>query len=97
MILKLLVDLALILWDIVVGLKKVSFGMDALDEIAVMALRGGDIVGEHTVGFYNDGEFLRLSHTATSRDTFAKGAVKAAAWLAAQKPGLYKIQDCLGI
>lgn len=74
-----------------------NIGARTKDEIAVMALRGGDIVGEHTVGFYNDGEFLRLSHTATSRDTFAKGAVKAAAWLAGQKPGLYKIQDCLGI
>ncbi|MCI4400210.1 MAG: 4-hydroxy-tetrahydrodipicolinate reductase [Campylobacteraceae bacterium] len=75
-----------------------NIGARTKDEIAVMALRGGDIVGEHTVGFYNDGEFLRLSHTATSRDTFAKGAVKAAMWLAAQqKSGLYKIQDCLGI
>ena len=75
-----------------------NIGARTKDEIAVMALRGGDIVGEHTVGFYNDGEFLRLSHTATSRDTFAKGAVKAAMWLSAQeKSGLYKIQDCLGI
>jgi 4-hydroxy-tetrahydrodipicolinate reductase len=67
------------------------------DEIAVMALRGGDIVGRHTVGLYNDGEFLELNHTATSRDTFAKGAVKAAKWLKDQKPGLYSINDCLGI
>ncbi len=75
-----------------------NIGARTKDEIAVMALRGGDIVGEHTVGFYNDGEFLRLSHTATSRDTFAKGAVKAAMWLSGQKKnGLYKIQDCLGI
>lgn len=74
-----------------------NIGARTKDEIAVMALRGGDIVGEHVVGFYNDGEFLRLSHTATSRDTFAKGAIKAAIWLAGQKPGLYKIKDCLGI
>jgi 4-hydroxy-tetrahydrodipicolinate reductase len=75
-----------------------NIGARTKDEIAVMALRGGDIVGEHVVGFYNDGEFLRLSHTATSRDTFAKGAIKAAVWLASQKKsGLYKIQDCLGI
>lgn len=75
-----------------------NIGARTKDEIAVMALRGGDIVGEHTVGFYNDGEFLRLSHTATSRDTFAKGAIKAAMWLSSQqKSGLYRIQDCLGI
>ncbi|HRF56516.1 MAG TPA: 4-hydroxy-tetrahydrodipicolinate reductase [Campylobacterales bacterium] len=73
-------------------------GARTKDEISVMALRGGDIVGEHIVGFYEDGEFLRLSHTATSRDTFAKGAIKAALWLSSQKEsGLYTIQDCLGI
>jgi len=67
------------------------------DEIAVMALRGGDIVGRHTVGFYNDGEFVELSHTATSRDTFAKGSIHAAEWLVSQENGLYDIKDCLGI
>jgi len=67
------------------------------DEIAVMALRGGDIVGRHTVGFYNDGEFLELNHTATSRDTFAKGAIKAAKWVVKQDKGLYSINDCLGL
>lgn len=73
-------------------------GARSKDEISVMALRGGDIVGEHVVGFYNDGEFLRLSHTATSRDTFAQGAVKALIWLSSQqRSGLYKIQDCLGL
>ncbi len=65
------------------------------DEIAVMALRGGDIVGRHTVGFYNEGEFIELNHTATSRNTFSKGAIRAAAWLADKKPGLYSISDCL--
>jgi 4-hydroxy-tetrahydrodipicolinate reductase len=65
------------------------------DEIAVMALRGGDIVGRHTVGFYNDGEFIELNHTATSRNTFSKGALRAAKWLVSQEPGLYSISDCL--
>jgi 4-hydroxy-tetrahydrodipicolinate reductase len=74
-----------------------NIGERTKDEIAVMALRGGDIVGRHTVGLYNDGEFLELNHTATSRDTFAKGAIKAAKWLKDQKPGLYSINDCLGI
>ncbi len=67
------------------------------DEIAVMALRGGDIVGRHTVGFYNDGEFLELNHTATSRETFSKGAIRAAKWLVDQPAGFYTINDCLGI
>ncbi len=67
------------------------------DEIGVMAIRGGDVVGRHTVGFYNDGEFLELNHTATSRETFSKGAVRACKWLADQPAGLYDISDCLGL
>jgi len=74
-----------------------QIGARTKDEIAVMALRGGDIVGRHTVGFYNDGEFLELNHTATSRETFSKGAIRAAKWLVDQKSGLYSINDCLGI
>ena len=74
-----------------------NIGARSKDEIAVMALRGGDIVGRHTAGFYNDGEYIELNHTATSRDTFAKGAIKAAKWLVKQENGLYKITDCLGI
>lgn len=72
-----------------------NIGERTKDEIAVMALRGGDIVGRHTVGFYNDGEFLELNHTATSRNTFSKGALKAASWLSIQEKGLYSISDCL--
>lgn len=74
-----------------------NIGERSKDEIAVMALRGGDIVGRHTAGFYNDGEFIELNHTATSRDTFAKGAIKASKWIVSQKSGLYNITDCLGI
>jgi 4-hydroxy-tetrahydrodipicolinate reductase len=74
-----------------------NIGERKKDEIAVLALRGGDIVGRHTIGFYNDGEFIEINHTATSRDTFAKGAIKAAKWLAKQENGLYDITDCLGI
>lgn len=72
-----------------------NIGERSKDEIAVMALRGGDIVGRHTVGFYNDGEFVELHHTATSRNTFSKGAIRAAKWLAEKPNGLYSIQDCL--
>lgn len=67
------------------------------DEIGLMSLRGGDIAGKHTVGFYEDGEYLELIHTASSRATFAKGAIKAAIWLASQPAGLYDIDDSLGL
>jgi len=72
-----------------------NIGERSEDEIAVMALRGGDIVGRHTVGFYNDGEFIELNHTATSRNTFSKGAIRAAQWLISKESGLYSIADCL--
>jgi len=74
-----------------------QIGARTKDEIAVMALRGGDIVGRHTVGFYNDGEFIELNHTATSRETFSKGATRAVKWIVDQEPGLYSINDVLGI
>ncbi len=72
-----------------------NIGERTKDEIAVMALRGGDIVGRHTVGFYNDGEFIELNHTATSRNTFSKGAIRAAKWLHGKERGLYSIADSL--
>ena len=72
-----------------------NIGERSKDEIAVMALRGGDIVGRHTIGFYNDGEFIELNHTATSRNTFSKGAIRAAGWLVDKEAGLYTISDCL--
>jgi len=83
--------------DVRVSGRDGQIGARSKDEIAVMALRGGDIVGRHTVGFYNDGEFLELNHTATSRETFSKGAIRAAKWLVSQELGLYSINDCLGI
>eukprot|EP01155_Anaeramoeba_flamelloides_P044127 Anaeramoba_flamelloidesc37859_g1_i1.p2 GENE.c37859_g1_i1~~c37859_g1_i1.p2 ORF type:complete len:258 (+),score=16.28 c37859_g1_i1:623-1396(+) len=72
-------------------------GARTKDEIGVMSLRGGDIVGRHTAGFYNDGEYIELNHTATSRNTFSRGAIKAAKWLVNQEAGLYSINDCLGL
>lgn len=64
-------------------------------EIAVHALRAGDIVGEHTVTFCALGERIELTHRAHSRDTFAKGALRAARFLAKQKPGFYTMQEVL--
>jgi len=72
-------------------------GARVKDEIGVMSLRGGDIVGRHTAGFYNDGEFIELNHTATSRNTFSRGAIKVAKWIVSQETGLYSINDCLGL
>jgi 4-hydroxy-tetrahydrodipicolinate reductase len=66
-------------------------------EIGVHALRGGDVVGDHTVIFAGQGERVELTHKASSRDTFATGAVRAARWLSTQKPGLYDMQDVLGL
>lgn len=66
-------------------------------EIGFHALRGGDIIGDHTVMFAADGECLEFSHRATSRDTFAIGALRAAAWAAGRKPGLYTMRDVLGL
>lgn len=83
--------------DVRVSGRNGLIGERTRDEIAIMALRGGDIVGRHTVGFYNDGEFIEMNHTATSRDTFAKGAIKAAKWITKQPNGLYTISDCLGL
>jgi 4-hydroxy-tetrahydrodipicolinate reductase len=66
-------------------------------EIGVMSLRSGDVVGEHTVSFGTLGERLELTHRAHSRDTFARGALRAARWIAARGPGLYSMQDVLGL
>ena len=66
-------------------------------EIGMHSLRGGDVVGDHTVLFAADGERVELTHKASSRLTFAAGAVRAALWLAPQTPGLYDMQDVLGL
>jgi 4-hydroxy-tetrahydrodipicolinate reductase len=62
-----------------------------------MAVRGGDIVGEHTVMFVTEGERVELIHRAHSRDAFANGAIKAALWLISQPNGIYDMQDVLGL
>ena len=67
------------------------------NEIGIHALRGGDVVGDHTVIFANNGERIELTHKASSRDTFANGALRAAQWVVQQKPGRYDMQDVLGL
>jgi 4-hydroxy-tetrahydrodipicolinate reductase len=66
-------------------------------EIGIHSIRGGDVVGDHTVIYANTGERLELTHKASSRDTFANGALRAAQWVIKQKPGLYDMQDVLGL
>jgi 4-hydroxy-tetrahydrodipicolinate reductase len=66
-------------------------------EIGVHALRGGDVAGEHTVVFATPGERLELTHRAASRDTFARGALRAVRFVAGAPPGLYSMHDVLGI
>lgn len=66
-------------------------------EIGSHALRGGDVVGEHTVMFAGIGERIELTHRATDRKIFAAGALKAAKWAVNQEPGLYSMQDVLGL
>jgi 4-hydroxy-tetrahydrodipicolinate reductase len=67
------------------------------EEIAVFSLRSGDVVGEHTVSFGTLGERLELTHRAHSRDTFARGALRAARFVTQQPPGLYAMRDVLGL
>ena len=66
-------------------------------ELGVMAIRGGDVVGDHTVYFLGPGERIEVVHRAHSRDTFAAGAVRAAGWVAGRGPGLYDMRDVLGL
>lgn len=67
-------------------------------EIGMHSMRGGDVVGDHTVVYANIGERVELTHKASSRETFANGAIRAAKWLATQKPGrVYDMQDVLGL
>jgi 4-hydroxy-tetrahydrodipicolinate reductase len=65
-------------------------------EIGFAALRGGDVVGDHTVIFAADGERVEITHRAASREIFARGAVKSVLWAAGKKPGLYSMRDVLG-
>jgi 4-hydroxy-tetrahydrodipicolinate reductase len=66
-------------------------------EIGMHSVRGGDVVGDHTVIFATNGERVELTHKASSRETFANGALRAAQWVTQQKPGLYNMQDVLGL
>ena len=70
-------------------------GLRQKDEIGVVANRGGEVVGEHTVYLFGAGERLELVHRAADRDIFVRGALRAAQWILGQKPGLYQMTDLL--
>ncbi|MCH2061288.1 MAG: 4-hydroxy-tetrahydrodipicolinate reductase [Verrucomicrobiales bacterium] len=67
------------------------------DEIGMHSMRGGDVIGDHTVIYAASGERIELTHKASSRNTFANGALRASDWLKDQSPGLYDMQDVLGL
>jgi 4-hydroxy-tetrahydrodipicolinate reductase len=70
-------------------------GGAAVRDDQVLAMRGGDVIGEHTVRFAGPGEYVELTHRATSRDLFARGALRCAAWLSTRAPGWYTMEDML--
>jgi 4-hydroxy-tetrahydrodipicolinate reductase len=83
--------------EVAVYARKGITGERTKKEIGIQTVRAGDIVGDHTVLFGGLGERIEITHKASSRDTFARGALRAALWLADQKPGLYVMQDVLGL
>jgi 4-hydroxy-tetrahydrodipicolinate reductase len=83
--------------EVAVYARKGITGERTKKEIGIQTVRAGDIVGDHTVLFGGLGERIEITHKASSRDTLARGALKAAAWLSGKKPGLYDMQDVLGL
>lgn len=83
--------------DVAVYSRKGIIGQRTAKEIGIQTVRAGDIVGEHTVLFGGLGERIEITHKASSRDTFARGALRAALWLAGKPAGLYDMQDVLGL
>jgi len=77
--------------------RKGIIGQRTKKEIGIQTVRAGDIVGEHTVLFGGLGERIEITHKASSRDTFARGALRAALWLSGKPAGLYDMQDVLGL
>jgi 4-hydroxy-tetrahydrodipicolinate reductase len=72
-------------------------GKKTQSEIPIQSIREGDVVGEHTVIFSGPSELLELTHRAASREIFARGALRAARWIINRPPGLYSMQDVLGL
>ena len=77
--------------------RKGLIGERSRNEIGIQTIRAGDIVGDHTVLFGGMGERIEITHRASSRDTFARGALRAARWVVRQHPGLYDMMDVLSL
>lgn len=77
--------------------RKGMIGERAKGEIGIQTIRAGDIVGDHTILFGGMGERIEVTHRASSRDTFAQGAIRAAKWIVHQPPGLYDMMDVLSL
>ena len=82
--------------DIAVYNRHGNTGERKKGEIGIQTLRGGDVVGEHSLIFYGDGERIEFTHKASSRDTFARGAIRALKWVSDRPAGLYSMKDVLG-
>jgi 4-hydroxy-tetrahydrodipicolinate reductase len=74
-----------------------DIGPRTANEIGIQTIRGGDVVGDHTVFFLGQGDRIEITHRASSRETFARGAVRAALWVHSRAPGLYDMRDVLGL
>jgi 4-hydroxy-tetrahydrodipicolinate reductase len=83
--------------EVAVYARKGMIGQRSGKEIGIQTIRAGDIIGEHTVLFGGLGERVEITHKASSRDTFARGALRAALWLEGKPAGLYDMQDVLGL
>lgn len=83
--------------DVAVFGREGMVGERPVGEIAVHALRGGSVIGDHTVMFAGDVERIELVHKAQSREAFAAGALRAALWAQGKKPGIYSMRDVLGL
>lgn len=83
--------------DIAVYSRHGNKGARKKGEIGIQSLRGGDVVGEHSLIFYGDGERVELTHKASSRDTFAIGAIRALKWVSDKPAGIYTMKDVLGL
>jgi len=83
--------------EIIYGRAKGKSDNRPINDVVVHAIRGGTVPGEHTIYFLGPDEIIEIKHRALSRKIFALGAIKAAKWIIGQKPGLYSMNDVLGL
>jgi 4-hydroxy-tetrahydrodipicolinate reductase len=74
-----------------------NIGRRGKEEIGIQSIRGGDVIGEHTVLFLGSGERIEITHKASSRENFSRGAIRALRWVVGKPPGIYSMKDVLGL